>query len=140
MIGNHDGEIGEVLKTVLRLAAATEAATGIALVAYPPIVIRLLFGADVAGVTEVLCRFAGIALIALGLACWPNGSGPSRSSLHGMLVYGTLAALYLIVVGLGGEFAGVLLWPAVAAHAILVALLLRARFRGKPSGAGGSDT
>ena len=34
------------MKTVLTLAAVAEAATGTVLVAYPPIVVRLLFGAD----------------------------------------------------------------------------------------------
>ena len=44
-----------------------------------------------------------------------------------MLTYGVLAALYLAYVGIRGESTGILLWPAVAAHAIIVVLLLRAR-------------
>ena len=123
------------MKAVLKLAAAAEAATGVILVAFPPIVVSLLFGAGVAGLAEVVSRFAGLALIGLGVSCWPGASG--RSTLNGMLVYGTLAALYLAVVGLGGEFAGVLLWPAVAAHVVLVVLLLRARSGAAASGADG---
>jgi hypothetical protein len=115
------------MKTVLTLAAAAEAAAGIVLVMYPPIVVQMLFGADIAGVAEVIGRFAGIALIGLGVACWPNGS--ARSSLHGMLTYGIFAMLYLVYVGVRGEAVGVLLWPAAAAHAILVVLLLHARFK-----------
>jgi hypothetical protein len=115
------------MKAVLILAAVAEAATGIILVAYPPIVIRLLFGADIAGVGEVVSRFAGIALIGLGVACWPSGS--ARPSLYGMLTYGILAALYLAYVGVCGEAVGILLWPAVVAHLILVILLLRTRFK-----------
>jgi hypothetical protein len=57
---------------------------------------------------------AGIALIALGIACWP---GPP---LLGMLTY---SALYLAYLGLAGGLTGVLLWPAVILHAILTALL-----------------
>ena len=84
------------MKAVLKLAAAAEAATGVILVGFPPIVVSLLFGVGVAGFAEVVSRFAGIALIGLGLSCWPGAAG--RSPLNGMLVYGTLAALYLAVV------------------------------------------
>ena len=98
---------------------------GLTLLVYPPIAIRLLLGADISGAGYVVSRFTGIALIGLGVACWPNSS--ARQSLRGMLTYGTLAALYLAYLGGRGEAVGPLLWPAVAAHAILVALLLRAR-------------
>ena len=43
-----------------------------------------------------------------------------------MLTYGTLAALYLFYVGVRGQRAGVLLWPAVVIHVILVILLVGA--------------
>lgn len=114
------------MNVALKLAAATEAATGLMLVAYPPLVARLLFGAGVTGLAEVVSRFAGIALLGLGVACWPG----AHSARIGMGVYGVLAALYLAIVGLGGGFAGVLLWPAVAAHVVLVVLLLRERSGG----------
>ena len=123
------------MKTVLTLAAAAEAATGIVLVVYPPIVVRLLLGADIAGVGEVISRFAGIALIGLGVACWPSAS--ARPPLDGMLTYGILATLYLVYVGVRGATVGVLLWPAVAAHVILVVLLLRARSKEGTSRVGG---
>ena len=125
------------MRTVLKLAAAAEAATGIFLMAYPPIVVRLLFGADIAGVGEMVSRVAGIALIGLGVACWPTGS--TRTSLHGMLTYGVLATLYLAYVGIRGEAVGVLLWPAVVAHVILVVLLLRARFTERANNVDGID-
>ena len=40
-----------------------------------------------------------------------------------------LVALLLIVVGIEGEWVGALLWPAVALHVVLTALLARARLR-----------
>jgi hypothetical protein len=46
-----------------------------------------------------------------------------------MLTYSTLAMLYLMYIGVRGEAIGLLLWPAVVAHAILVVLLFRARFK-----------
>jgi len=41
----------------------------------------------------------------------------------GMLTYSALATLYLAGVGLGGEFAGKLLWPAVVVHSVITILL-----------------
>ena len=87
---------------------------------YPPIVVRLLFGADIAGAGTVMSRIAGIALIALGVACWP---GPP---LVGMLTYSAVVTLYLAYVGFAGGWTGILLWPAVAIHTILTFLLARA--------------
>jgi len=125
------------MKTVLFLAALTEGATGALLLTFPSIVLRALFGSESAGAGEVAGRIAGIALIGLGVACWPHGS--SRPALSGMLTYSLLAMLFLAYVGVRGPSVGVLLWPAVAAHAIFVALLLCARFTegaGPPSGRG----
>ena len=71
---------------------------------------------------------AGIALIALGLACWPGSyadSSPSRA-LRAMLCYSLLATLYLAYLGISGGWVGVLLWPAVAIHVVLTYLLSRA--------------
>ena len=112
---------------VLALAAAAEAGTGLLLLAWPSLVVRLLFGADISGIGVVMSRIAGIALIGLGVACWPSNS--ASQPLNGMLTYSTLAMLYLTYISVRGEFAGVLLWPAVVAHAILSAFLVRARFK-----------
>ncbi|MGO9022507.1 MAG: hypothetical protein ACLQVJ_29575 [Syntrophobacteraceae bacterium] len=108
------------MKKVLALAAAGEAALGLVLLVYPPIVVRLLFGSDIAGAGVVMSRIAGIALIALGTACWPGST-----ALCGMLTYSALAALYLVYLGLASEWVGSLLWPAVAIHTILTFLLVR---------------
>ena len=118
------------MKTVLLLAALAEGGTGAALLAFPSIVLRMLFGAEVGGAGEVTGRIAGIALIGLGVACWPDGS--TRPALRGMLTYSLFAMLFLVYVGVRGASVGVLLWPAVMVHAILVALLLRARFAEGP--------
>jgi len=116
---------------VLALAAVGETATGVALMLVPSLVGQWLFGAELAGVGVTVARVTGIALIALGIACWP---GPA---LLGMLIYSTGAALYLAYVGLSGGFVGVLLWPAVVLHAILTLLLIRAARSGKTANASG---
>jgi hypothetical protein len=108
-------------KNVLALAALAEAATGMILAIYPPIVVRLLFGAEIAGAGVNMSRIAGMALIGLGVACWPRID--TRRALQGMMSYSVLATLFLIYIGVRGEGVGPLLWPAVVAHAILIALL-----------------
>ena len=105
------------MKKVLIFAAVGEAATGLALLIVPSLVGRLLLGEELTGVAIPVARVAGIALIALGVACWP---GPP---LVGMLTYSAAVTLYLAYVGFAGGLTGVLLWPAVVLHVILTALL-----------------
>ena len=109
---------------LLAVAALAEALTGLILFVYPPIVIKALFGTEIAGSGVLATRFAGIALLALGIACWPCTT--ASCALCGMLTYSTLSTLYLLYVGLSGEGTGLLLWPAVAVHAVLTLLLARA--------------
>ena len=110
------------MKTALIFAAVGEAATGLALLIVPSLVGQLLLGEQFTGVAIPVARVAGIALIALGIACWP---GPP---LVGMLTYCTVVTLYLAYLGFVGGLTGVLLWPAVALHVVLTILLGRAWF------------
>jgi hypothetical protein len=119
------------MKKVLALAAVSEAAFGLVLLIYPPIVVRLLFNAEITGAGVVISRVASIALIALGLACWPGsdaGKSPARA-LRAMLCYSLLVTLYLAYLGIRGEWVGILLWPAVAVHVVLATPLARALLR-----------
>ena len=107
------------MKKVLILAAVVEVATGLALLVVPSFVSRLLLGEELSGVAIPVARVTGIALIGLGIACWPG------TPLIGMLSYSALVTLYLAYVGFAGNFTGTLLWPAVALHAILAVVLGR---------------
>ena len=107
------------MKNALTFAAVAETATGLALLIAPSLVVQLLLGEQLTGVAIPVARVAGIALIGLGIACWP---GPP---LVGMLTYSALVTLYLGYLRFAGGFAGVLLWPVVALHLILTALLTR---------------
>jgi hypothetical protein len=77
----------------------------------PSLVGQLLLGEKLAGIAIPVARVGGIALVDLGIACWP-GAAP----LVGMLTYSTVVALYLAYLGFAAGLAGVLLWPAVALH------------------------
>jgi hypothetical protein len=116
------------MKKALIFTSVAEAATGLALLVVPSPVGQLLLGEELTGVAIPVARVAGIALIALGIACWP---GPP---LVGMLIYSAVVTPYLAYLGFAGGLAGVLLWPAVILHAILTALLTRdvARMRYEP--------
>jgi hypothetical protein len=112
------------MNKVLKLAALAEAGTGVILLVVPPIVVRLLFGAEIAGIPDVgviMSRLAGIALVGLGTACWPGAD--NRRAFYGLVTYSVLAMLYLIYIGVRAAQVGLLLWPAVVVHAILIVLL-----------------
>ena len=111
------------MRSGLFVASGAEALTGLALLVLPELVVRLLFGSAAPALAAVAARFAGIALIGLGVACWPwDGGGAGR---RGMLAYGVLATLYLGYLGVSGGPAGPLLWPAVALHLVLSAAIAR---------------
>jgi hypothetical protein len=105
------------MKRLLGLTAIIEASTGLALIIVPSLVGRLLFGAEFTGVANPAARVTGIALLALGVACWPGST-----AFCGMLTYSALATLYLLYL-IRGEWIGPLLWPVVAVHGILTVLL-----------------
>ena len=108
------------MKKVLIFAAVAEAATGLALLIAPSLVGQLLLGEQLTGIAIPVARVAGIALVALGIACWP---GPP---LTGMLTYSAVVALYLAYFGFAvGGLAGIFLWPAVGLHVVLSIVLGR---------------
>ncbi len=121
------------LRNILAFAAAVEVGTGLVLMIDPTIVVTLLLGTEVASAGTLLGRFFGIALLALGLGCWPSWQrGESAwQAFRAMLIYNVLIALYLAYLGTAGHVGGLLLWPGVALHAV-VALLLMSTCRGKP--------
>ena len=111
------------MKKLLALAAVVEAATGLALIAVPGIVVRLLLGAEISGASMPLGRVAGAALLALGVACWlardDTQSRTARGLVVAMLMYNIAATAVLAFAGIGLGLYGVVLWPAVALHAAM---------------------
>jgi hypothetical protein len=105
------------MRNVLIVASVVELATGVALLLVPSLTGQLLFGESLAGIALQVARVAGIALIALGIACWP---GPPRPA---MLAYNAAVTTYLAWLGFAGGLSGILLWPAVVLHTILTVLL-----------------
>ena len=116
-----------VLTKTLAFGVVMEVATGLALIFKPAVVIKLLLGAEASGMEMVIGRCFGIGLFGLVFACWPDRqkSVSSTAAFRGMLIYNALIAAYLAYLGIAGRLGGVLLWPAVAVHAVITVLLVR---------------
>jgi Ca2+/Na+ antiporter len=113
------------LGKILAFTAVVEVGTGLVLMIDPAIVVAFLLGADVSGAGILLGRCFGIALLALGVACWPGRRAESASpAFRGMLIYNALIALYLAYLGTVAHLGGLLFWPAVALHAAVAVLLV----------------
>jgi hypothetical protein len=108
------------MKVLLKLTALIEAGTGLGLVAVPAIVVRLLLGGELMGAGIPLGRVAGVALLALGVACWlasfDTQNCAARGIVSAMVVYNLGVALILGAVGLQSQPVGIALWPAVILH------------------------
>ena len=111
---------------ILGFASVVEVGTGLVLLIDPAIVVTLLLGAEVSGVGTLLGRCFGIALLALGLACWPSRQRAESGApaFRAMLIYNVLIALYLAYLGTVAHLGGLLLWPVVALHAVVALLLV----------------
>jgi len=111
------------MKPLLKLTAIIEAATGLGLIAVPAIVVRLLLDAEMSGATIPLGRVAGVALLALGVACWlacdDTQTRAARGLVSAMVLYNLGAVIILGSAGLGSQSVGIALWPAVILHAAM---------------------
>jgi hypothetical protein len=116
-------------RLLILVCAVLETGTGLGLLTFPRLVVRLLLGAEPVGAGVATARLCGLALLSLGLACWPEGQarrqGPDRRALRALLVYNTAAAAYLAVLMAIEGYRGIALVPAIVLHAILGALLVR---------------
>jgi hypothetical protein len=112
------------MKLLLTLTAMLEAGTGVALLAFPSALVALLLGTGLdAPVAVALGRLAGVALCALGLACWlarhDAQSQVARGVVAAMTLYNVGAVVILGVAGIQLHPVGIALWPAVVLHAAM---------------------
>lgn len=124
------------MKLLLTLTALIEAATGLALLVVPSLVVRLLLGGEISGASVSLGRVAGAALLALGVACWlARGDTPSQAArglVAAMLLYNLGAVVIFGAAGLQSQPAGIALWPAIILHAAMAVWCITNLLR-KPS-------
>ena len=110
-------------KALLVLTAVVEVATGVALLLLPSEVTSFLVGFPLDTPTGLLAgRVAGVALLALGIACWQTRSlesaAGSAALVAPMLLYNITIVALLVHARVEGYY-GVGLWPAVVLHAVL---------------------
>jgi hypothetical protein len=121
------------MNRLLTLTALIEAPTGLALLAVPSAVVRLLLGGEISGASVPLGRVAGAALFALGVACWlaryDVQSCAARGLVSAMVLYNLGAVVILGAAGLQSRPTGVALWPAVLLHAAMTAWCLTSLLR-----------
>ena len=113
-----------IASNLLLVTAFAEAGVGLTLLLSPPFVAGLLLGVSLdAPAALIVGRIAGGALLSLGAACWlARDDGPSRARrglIAALLLYNGAAGAVLATAAAGVRLVGVLMWPAVALHAVL---------------------
>ena len=113
-------------RKLLIVTTVVETPIGVMLLLFPPLVARCLLGVSLdAPAALIVGRIAGAALLSLGGACWlARDEGPSRARrglVAAMLLYNCAGGAVLANAAAGLRLVGVLMWPAVALHAVLAA-------------------
>ena len=124
-----------MVRALLSLTGACEAAIGLTLIVAPSLVASLLLGVPLdmsAGLT--VARVAGSALLALGLACWlardDAQSSATRGLIAAILLYNLAVIAILAHARFGLELSGIGLWPTVVIHAALAVWCVMSRRTG----------
>jgi hypothetical protein len=109
---------------IVGFTALVELATGIALLLNPALVVFLLLRTPTDATAQVVARGLGIALLALAAALRPlhGATAVAAPVVQAALIYNALMALFLASVSIVLHMGGLLVWAAVALHAILAVL------------------
>lgn len=107
----------------VRIAAVEAALAGAFAFVLPSLFASLIFGAGFTDTGTAMAQIGGIGLFIVGIACWPASPHVVRT----LFFYNILMAACLIYIALALKLVGVLLWPAVAMHAILAIAVARYR-------------
>ena len=112
------------MKNLLTVTAAIELGAGLVMVVLPALAAASLFGSELSTpVALVMARMAGVAPLALGVACWlarTNGQSRAARGLAGAMgVYNAGVVALLVYAAMGLGLSGILLWPAVLLHAAM---------------------
>ena len=109
-------------KALLLTSVGAALVTGVGLLTIPTLVAALLFADSLDGAAaNAVARIAGIAIIALAVACFfaRNSHGPAANGIvTGLLTYNAAVSLLLMQTALEGRH-GFCLWPAVGFHILM---------------------
>jgi hypothetical protein len=112
------------MKWLLTLFALVEVGAGLTLLIAPSALTTLLIGTQLDTPTALIVgRVAGVALLALVIACWVAShdahSPVAKGLVAGMLLYNVGVVSLLAYAGTVLSLTGEGLWPAILAHAAL---------------------
>ncbi|MBD9650227.1 hypothetical protein IB267_17920 [Ensifer sp. ENS09] len=118
------GTMGAYSKLLLSVTGVVEAATGLALMLAPALLVQVLLGAAPdSPVGTTAARVAGAAVFSLAVVCWfarDDLSGKSaKGLLTAMLFYNFAVVAILALEWLRTGISGIALWPVVAGHIAL---------------------
>lgn len=120
-------------QTVLKMATWVEIIVGASFILVPNVQSQFLFAATPEELAISFWRFAGIALIGLGIACLPSNSGGThRGAVRGLLIFNIGATIFFAWVAVSTTFRGVMLVPVVILHTVIaLALALALKHEGR---------
>ena len=112
------------MRNLLSVTALIETGTGLVLVALPSLLTKLLLGSSLdIPVALTVARVAGVAISALGVACWlARHDGQSRAArglVGAMVLYNAGILTVLVYAGIGLGLSSIGLWPTVVVHAAM---------------------
>jgi len=112
-------------RQLLTFAAAFESLTGLALILAPKATAVFILGAEPNVVGKLLRRVCGVALVALGIACWgartDSESAVRSGTLKTITFYNAGVGLLLVLFAAIGKTGGIVLWSAGVLHLALAA-------------------
>jgi hypothetical protein len=121
-----------MVKALLSVTGACEAAIGLTLIVAPSMVASLLLGVPLdTSAALTVARVAGSALLALGLVCWlardDGQSSATRGLIAAILLYNVAVIAILAHARIGLDLSGIGFWPTVAIHAALAVRCVASR-------------
>jgi hypothetical protein len=117
-------------KALLVLSSSLELATGLAAIASPGFLTRLLFSADLTSAGEAIGRVCGFGLLSLAIACLPRDGENHTQAARALFLYNALAFCYFGYLRVVGEFSSFLLLPVCLVHGLLTLLFVRPVYEG----------
>ena len=119
---------------LLTMAAVLESLAGLALTLAPGAAVAVLLGAEPHPEGLMLGRLAGVALLALAIACWgargDQGAGAARTgTLRAITLYNAGAGMLLTVLAATGQADRLVGWSAGILHLGLAAAFAASLWR-----------
>jgi hypothetical protein len=114
------------MKNLLTVTAVIEGGTGLTMITFPSTLSRILLGSSLdTPVALTIARITGVAIFALGVACWLNRNNMQRQTVMGLVAalmfYNAGNSAVLIYSGLVLGLSCISLWGVVIVHTCMFA-------------------